>query len=72
MSMRHNVTPGTRLHTDRNREYMGGYASASKDLDNCVTDDDAKWYQKVVWDNLFESRPHFVAGYVDRFCRDGA
>lgn len=53
--------------TTRQSDYLAGIAAGHSDAAKCNTHEDAIWFQQVVFDNLNDSRPHYVAGYADAF-----
>lgn len=61
------TTTRPRLLTVARSDYLNGLAAAEIDAAKCNTADDATWYQKVTFDNLWDSRPQYVAGYADGF-----
>lgn len=52
-------------------EYQKGFSDGVKYAGYCNDQSDAIWHQKVVFDNLWASRPDYVAGYCDAFAKAG-
>lgn len=53
------------LVTDRQRDYADGIKAGRHDRHNCETEADIVWYVGVAYGNLWDTRPHYVAGYND-------
>lgn len=51
------------------KEYQDGLDAGQATAEKCNDWSDVRWYQQVVFDNLWETRPRYVAGYVDGFSR---
>ncbi|MGD9622287.1 MAG: hypothetical protein AB7G47_19860 [Mycolicibacterium sp.] len=58
-----------RLLADSEADYLDGLAAGRKDAGRCNDTSDVRWYQQVVFDNLWHTRPHYVAGYTAGFDR---
>jgi hypothetical protein len=65
MSHYSRIRANTSLVTDRQLDYAEGRAAGAIDRAHCETDADRVWYVGVVFGNLWETRPHYVAGYND-------
>lgn len=54
-----------RILATRELEYIAGRADGEKIAATCNDHSDYLWHAKVAFDNLHETRPHYLAGYTD-------
>lgn len=63
--MREKIKANTQLVNTRNADYLDGFAAGRNSREYCETESDVNWYIGVAYGNLWDSKPHYVAGYLD-------
>ena len=63
--MREKIKANTQLVETQHVDYLDGLTSGRTSRGYCETESDINWYIGVAYGNLWDSRPHYVAGYLD-------